>query len=189
MEYVVEKTFEKIDFTTKNVPKGEYETCRFVNCNWADADLSEFKFIDCVFVGCNLSNAKLNNTALQNVIFEYCKLLGLPFENCDDFLLACSFDNCVLNHASFYKKKLTKSHFKNCQLHEVDFTESNLSESIFDACDLSRSIFSNSNLEKVNFETAFNYSIDPTTNRVKKAIFSCAGLPGLLAQFDIIIKQ
>ena len=49
--------------------------------------------------------------------------------------------------------------------------------------------FDNSNLEKVDFTTAFNFSIDPEINRIKKAKFSLAGVLGLLNKYDIIIEK
>jgi hypothetical protein len=43
-------------------------------------------------------------------------------------------------------------------------------------------------LEKADFRTAFNYSINPETNRIKKAKFSKEGLNGLLDKYDIEIE-
>ncbi len=188
MEYVNDKIFKQQDFSIQALQQGEYEVCRFEHCNFADANFTNYKFIDCEFVSSNLSNATLNGTAFQDVKFRFCKLLGLAFEDCNDFLLAMEFDNCLLNHASFFKKKVTKTLFTNCQLHEVDFTETNLSESNFEHCDLAGAVFSNTNSEKVNFEMAFNFSIDPGSNRIKKARFSAEGLAGLLGKYDIIIN-
>jgi hypothetical protein len=50
------------------------------------------------------------------------------------------------------------------------------------------SIFENTLLEKADLRTAFNYSIDPEMNRVKKAKFSIAGVTGLLDKYDIEIS-
>jgi hypothetical protein len=48
--------------------------------------------------------------------------------------------------------------------------------------------FDSTNLEKVDLRTAFNYSISPERNRIKKAKFSSQGLVGLLQHHDIIIE-
>ena len=77
--------------------------------------------------------------------------------------------------------------FKNSSLHEVDFTDADLSDAVFDNCDLSRAVFENTNLEKADFRSAYNYSIDPERNRVKKAKFSLQGAVGLLDKYDIHI--
>ena len=42
-------------------------------------------------------------------------------------------------------------------------------------------------LEKADFRTAFNYSIDPENNRMKKAKFSPPEVVGLLNKYDIEI--
>lgn len=120
--------------------------------------------------------------------FKDCKMLGLQIENCNEFGLSFQFDSCNLNHSSFFQKKLKNTVFKNSQLQEVDFTECDLSASIFDTCDLMSAKFENTNLEKTDFRKAFNYSINPDKNRIKKAKFSVMGISGLLDNYDIVIE-
>ncbi len=187
-QYFEDGTFEKIDFTAKALGKGEYDGCTFKHCNFSNTDLSNTDFSDCEFIGCNLSMAKLVKTAFKNIKFKDCKLLGLHFENCSPFLFEVNFDNCLLNLSSFYKMKIIKTTFKDSTLHEVDFTEANLANAIFDNCDLNNAIFSNSIVEKADFRTAYHYSINPETNKIKKAKFSMAGITGLLNQYDIVVE-
>ncbi len=89
--------------------------------------------------------------------------------------------------SSFHKLEIKNTIFISCSLKEVDFEDTDLSGSNFENCDLSGAVFGNTNLEKVDFTTAFNYTVDPVINNVKKARFSIQGLPGLLSKFDIII--
>lgn len=187
-DYIEDSFFEKEDFTLTSLKKGEYESCVFTSCNFSECDLSEFNFINCEFKDCNLSLAKLNKTAFQDVKFSGCKLLGLQFDTCNEFSLSFSFDNCLLNHSIFYKRKIKKTSFLNSQLREVDFTEADLSSSVFDNCDLSGATFEYTNLEKSDFRTAYNFSIDPESNRIKKAKFSLNGLSGLLHKYDLEIE-
>ena len=187
--YTHDKTFDRNDYTHTSLTKGEYENCTFKSCNFADNDLSLFKFTDCEFIGCNLSLAKLNKTALQEIKFKDCKMLGLRFDTCADFNLSFSFDNCTLDHSSFYKTKIKKTIFKNSQLREADFTECDLTSSLFDNCDLNRATFDNTIIEKSDFRTSYNYSIDPERNRLKKAKFSIHGVAGLLDKYDIEIDS
>jgi fluoroquinolone resistance protein len=195
--FVEEKTFDKIDFTQNPLYKGEYEYCTFLNCNLSSVDLSEFKFLECEFFGCNLSLAKLTQTALKDIKFQNCKMLGLNFGDCNEFGFAASFDTCILDHSSFSadpespmkrRVKFRQTVFKNSQLYEVDFTECDLSYSVFDKCDLTRTIFESTILEKTDFRTAINYSIDPESNRIKKAKFSRSSIAGLLDKYDIEIE-
>jgi len=116
-------------------------------------------------------------------------MLGMRFDLCNPFLLSFSFDNCQLDHSSFYGTKIKKTRFKSSKLSEVDFTGCELSESVFQDCDLDRAIFENTHLEKADLRSAFNYSIDPEKNRIRKAKFSVQGVAGLLDKFDIIIEN
>jgi uncharacterized protein YjbI with pentapeptide repeats len=122
------------------------------------------------------------------VRFKDCKLLGVHFEQCNEFLLSVSFDTCLLNLASFFRLKLKKTRFKNSSLHEADFTDTDLTGSVFDNCDLARAIFEKTTLEKADLRTAYNYSIDPERNRIKKAKFSLAGVVGLLDKYDVHVE-
>jgi len=185
--YFEDEVFEKIDYSVAKLPKGDYDSCSFLYCNFSNADLSNINFTDCEFRGCNMSIAKLTKTAFKGIEFIDCKLMGLHFEHCEPFLFAVSFDNCVLNFSSFYKLKLKKTRFKDSSLHEADFTDADLSLSVFENSDLARATFDNTNLEKADFRTSYNYAIDPSSNILKKAKFSLQGIVGLLYKYDIEI--
>ena len=180
--------FERIDYTVHNLPRGEYENCKFINCNFYGGDISHTTFRECTFDSCDFSLAKLKNTALNDIHFKGCKLLGVQFEEVNPFLLSLDFENCVLKLAVFYKLKLKKTRFKNCNLQETDFTETDLTSAIFDNCDMQRIIFNKSILEKADLRTSFNYSFDPEQNRITKARFSRMGVIGLLDKYRIEIE-
>jgi len=187
--YIQDEAFNKEDFTQVSLAKGNYEECLFSNCNFSDCDLSGFSFSNCEFSDCNLSLAKLEKTALQDITFNNSKMLGLQFDRCNQFGIALSFTNCVLNHSVFYKTKIKKTFFINCQLQEADFTECDLNNSVFDNCDLTGATFEYTNLEKADFRSSWGYSINPENNRIKKARFTLSGLAGLLEKYDIDISQ
>ena len=187
--FTQDQIFDKLDFTQEPLPKGEYENCMFTNCNFEETNLNDIKFMDCNFQDCNWSLVQLNGTVLREVKFKDCKMLGLQFETCNDFGLSFSFENCQLNHSTFFQMNIKKTIFRNCQLREIDFSESNLSNVIFDNCDLAQAIFINTVLDKADFRTAYNYSIDPESNRLKKAKFSIMGISGLLDKYDLIIEN
>lgn len=186
--YIEEKIFEKNNFETSGVPIGDYEGCRFNNCNFSSADLGRIHFIDCVFNSCNISVAKLHDASFRNVMFLNCKLFGLIFQDTNNFLFAAGFDGCILNNCSFYKMNLKKIGFKNCVLNEIDFSEADLSHAVFENCDLLKSVFENTILEKADLRTSYNYSINPEINKIKKAKFSLPAAIGLLDKYDIILE-
>lgn len=72
---------------------------------------------------------------------------------------------------------------------ESYFSEADLEESIFKECSLSMAVFNRTNLEKCDFRTAFGYSIDPETNRLKNARFSTSGISGVLDKYNLIIED
>jgi fluoroquinolone resistance protein len=182
-----EKTFEDVSYTGKTIKGREFEACTFKRCDFSNSDFSYNKFLQCSFEKCNLSMMKLNGTALQDAVFNHCKILGVNFSECQDFLFSVQFDSCILDYASFMGKKMPKTKFIKTSLKEVSFIQASLADVYFDHTDLSGTIFNGTDLTGANFITAFNYTMDPELNTLKKAHFSMDGLPGLLAKYKIKI--
>ncbi len=145
--------------------------------------------MDCTFNDCNLSLMKLSQTNFQETIFTGCKMLGLRFDQCNQFNLSFTFDRCLLNHSSFYQARIRKTIFRNTQLQEADFTECDLTASVFENCDLAKALFDHTIIEQADFRTSINYSIDPGLNRIKNAKFSLSGVAGLLDKYHIEIDN
>lgn len=181
------QVFEKVDGARQAFAKGEYEYCIFRGCDLSNCDLSQSRFLDTEFIDCNLSNAVISNTSFQQVVFNNCKLLGLQFDQCSGFGFAASFNNCQLNHSTFYKMKLSGSGFTNCSLVETDFTDAELKKVLLQHCDLHLAIFENTNLEGADIRSSINYIINPETNRIKGAQFSLPDVIGLLSHYNIQI--
>jgi fluoroquinolone resistance protein len=181
------KTFEKVVYTGEIIRGREFQDCTFNQCDFSGSEFLGCKFIDCVFDGCNLSLLKLGNTALQSVAFTACKILGVNFYECSDFLFSVAFDNCIIDFASFSGKKMLKTTFVKSSLKETSFAQAILTGSKFEQCDLSGTIFNRTDLSSVNFVTAYHYTIDPEINILKKAVFSSDGLAGLLVKHQLKI--
>lgn len=180
--------FTNISYSGQRIANTAFEDCTFVNCDFSNSILAENDFINCRFEGCNFAMAKAGGSGLKEVFFKECKLIGFNFDYCADFLFAVSFDNCVLDYSSFAKKKMKKTRFLHCSLQEVDFSGTDLSLAVFGNSNLSRALFYGCNLEKADFRTAYHYNIDLEANKVTKAKFSYAGLPGLLTKYKIEIE-
>jgi len=90
------KKIEKLDFTDNKLPETEYEDCIFLNCIFYNSDLSNVNFEKCTFEGCDFSMAKLSNVRFMDVRFINCKLLGLHFDDCNDFIMSVYFEKCTL---------------------------------------------------------------------------------------------
>ncbi|HVW98155.1 MAG TPA: pentapeptide repeat-containing protein [Mucilaginibacter sp.] len=182
-----DQIFEDISYAGQTVAGGEYNGCTFKKCDFTNSSFGNHKFIDCVFDGCNLSMMKLAKATLNGVAFKNCKILGVNFTECADFLFSVEFDGCILDYSSFMLKKMPKTRFRKSALKEVTFTQANLSGSVFDDCDLNGAVFNRTDISGANFITAYNYDIDPEINSVKKASFSAQGIHGLLSKYQLKI--
>ena len=184
----INETFEKIIKIKERVANKEFEDCVFEQCDFSDSDFQFNTFQDCKFVNCNLSMLILANSSLKTVEFINCKLLGIDFSKCTDFLFEVSFQDCILDYAVFAYKKMPKTNFGACSMKEVNFVGTNLTNSNFENCNLENAIFNETILAGANFTSATNYKIDPEFNPMKKAKFATAGILGLLEKYDIRIE-
>ncbi len=187
-KWIENQVFTNIDYSGSLIQQTEFDACVFQNCDFSNAQLKDSDWVSCRFDNCNFAMAKLIGAGIKDVQFVGCKLIGINFDDCSDFLFSVGFQKCVLDYSSFVQKKMKKTLFVDCSLKEVDFSKTDLSLSVFQNCDLSHSVFQRTNLEKVDFRLAMNYSFDPEENKIKKAKFSYSGIAGLLTKFNIDIE-
>ncbi|AWI26587.1 pentapeptide repeat-containing protein [Flavobacterium pallidum] len=183
----IDVVFEKLSLFNQTLRNREFDGCIFRNCDFSGSDLSNNTFTDCEFHNCNLGMAKLRETGLKTVSFTSCKLIGVRFDETEEFLFSVSFDNSILDYACFENKKMPKTTFSYCSLRETIFIGANLTDSDFDHCNLEGAIFNETELKECDFTTAYNFAIDPEFNPMKKAKFSTEALPSLLTKYDIKI--
>jgi uncharacterized protein YjbI with pentapeptide repeats len=177
------------DLIDTPLPASEYTRCTFEGCDLKSADMQGKIFVECTFRSCDLSLANTTRTSWRGVRFEHCKLLGLRFDQCHTFLLELAFDTCILDLASFHGLRLKNTVLSNCRLRETDLSAADLSGASFAGCDLGGAVFDGTILEGADMRTAQHYSIDPATNKIRKARFTRDGLEGLLHRSGIIISD
>ena len=185
--YFTDSDFKAVDYSNSALIAQEYDLCTFTNCQFHQADLSKTVFTDCTFIDCDLSMAIIRKTAFRKVHFDHCKLLGLRFDDCDTFVIAFTFDHCLLNFSSFSQLKLPNILFSNSQLNEVEFLETDLTKASFNNCNLERTVFERAILKEADFSTSYNIVIDPDNNQLRGAKFSSLNVVGLLDKYGISI--
>ncbi|WP_339630957.1 pentapeptide repeat-containing protein [Bizionia echini] len=188
LPFICDKTFKKQTYTINPLPKAEYNNCQFIDCEFSEAFLSYIAFTECEFINCNLSSAKVKDASFNDVVFKGCKLQGVLFQYCNPFLLALSFENCVLNLSTFNDLKLKKTLFNSCMLKQTDFSNTDLSYSTFLKCNLEHASFYNANLSYTDFTTSQNITLNPEFSNLKSARFSSENVLGLLKCYKLIIE-
>ncbi len=167
----------------------DFEQCTFKNLNLSAVTFAKSNFVNCRFENCDLTRATFPNTKLDDITFTNCQLIHVDFGLCNPFGLRVDFEQCRLDYAVFFDKKLKKTHFIECSMKEVHFLKCDLTNALFDACDLELAKFADNTLASADFSSSYNLSMDPDDNLIKKARFSRHNLPGLLAKYDIKIVE
>ncbi|SOD18014.1 pentapeptide repeat-containing protein [Pedobacter xixiisoli] len=185
--YYDDRVFSEADILEKGRRTTHFNNCTFKKCDFSEVDFRSCNFTNCEFDGCNLSMVKFNDTGLDNVNFKNSKLVGTDFSVAKDFLFSVNFTDCILDYSTFVKKKNKKAKFIGCSLKGTDFSEADLTLAIFKRCDLSGTVFMRTILAQANLSEAYNFSIDPEQNNIRKALFSNSGLSGLLHKYDIVV--
>lgn len=186
--YCIDLDFSTINYAATDIMYRDYERCTFTQCDFTACDFVGVAFIDCTFISCNFNEAKINYVALRNALFTDCDFTGVNFSMCDPLLFQVEFKDCLLDYAKFYTLKIKGAIFTNCSLIAADFMKTDLTGVVFDNCNLHKSVFVDAIANKADFTTSYNFSIDPERIKLKKAMFSQAGLKGLLHKYDIIVK-
>jgi len=183
--FITDRNYKDINFKTSRLPKGDYDTCTFVGCDFSEGFLDNTQFLDCRFKDCNLSNSNITHTTFKEVEFVDCKMIGLHFETCNPLLMSFSFHDCTLDFSSFASVSIPGTFFDSCKLRQVDFTQADLSRSHFDHSLLENALFDACNLQHADFSLAHHFNIDPERNRIKGACFSIENIYGLLKKYQI----
>lgn len=186
--YFVDAKYNDVTYSEKELNLKEFECCTFNNCNFSQCIFLSVAFIDCTFNDCIFSGAKINYVAFRTVYFNRCKIEEVNFAMCDKLIFEIHFKECILDFSKFYTLKIKGTTFMDCSIIAVDFMSADLTEVLFDNCDLYRSEFGKANANKADSRTSYNYTIDPTKTKIKKAIFSINDLRGLLSKHEIIVK-
>nr|WP_315148789.1 pentapeptide repeat-containing protein [uncultured Flavobacterium sp.] len=187
-DYFLDIEYNNLTYGEQDVNLKEFESCTFNHCNFSQCNFIGVVFIDCTFNDCIFSGAKINHVALRTVLFCRCKIEEVNFAMCDKLIFEVHFKECVLDFSKFYTLKIKGTTFIDCSIIAVDFMNTDLTEVIFDNCDLYRSEFSKANLSKAHLKTSYNYTIDPTKTKIKKAVFALESIKGLLFKHDIIVS-
>lgn len=181
------EAFQNIDQGEGVIDKSDFEGCVFENCNFQQSVFSKCLFESCTFVRCNLGLIKIQDVQFQSTQYSRCKMIGIDWTG-----LGLSFDmkfeDCVLDDSIFAGLDIRNIEMIRCKLRGVDFTDTNLTDAVFHESDFKEARFINTNLTKADFSGAFNYSIKPDLNNLKRTKFSLSGVIGLLEDLDIIIK-
>ncbi len=185
-EYL-DQTYTGKDSLPATFRDASFEGCTFIESDFKEFDLAHARFLDCTFKTCDLSNVNLGNARMRDVAFENCKLMGVVWTKLDD-LTNPTFKSSILSYGNFSGLKLKKNAFTKCILHDADFAQADLSECDFSESDLLNARFDDTTLLKTDFQTAFNYLIDPLRNKVRGAKFSLPEAVGLLKGLGVVIK-
>jgi len=185
--YYEDRRFTGIACRGLELEEIEFYQCRFENCQFLESVFRRCRFEQCTFEKCDLSVMKPLESRFTDVRFQKSKLLGVNWP------LAATpatlrFHGCMISHSTFQRLALPKLEITECVAREVDFTGANLTKADFTKTDLLDSRFVETNLTGADFSHATNYAMDPTKNRLKKAVFTLPEALSLLSAFDIVLK-
>ncbi|MFA9188214.1 pentapeptide repeat-containing protein [Flavobacterium sp. FBOR7N2.3] len=187
-EYFFDQHYHNIRYGLETLNLKEFESCTFNNCDFSECNLIGVTFMDCQFNNCNFNTSKINHTAFRTVFFNDCQIKEVNFSMSDKLIFEIHFKNCALDFSKFYALKMKGTTFTNSSLVAVDFMATDLTGVQFINCDLYRSEFEKAIANKVDFRSSYNYTIDPSKTKLKKAQFALEGLKGLLYKHGIIVE-
>ena len=187
------KTLENIEmnsrvFTAHEFEEAEYYNCRFLSCNFRQANIGKTVFEKCCFERSELLQVGLSRTGFHGVEFKDYKLIGVNFNDANEFGFDVGFENSIVDACSFDGLSFEGKTFNHVRFLNNDFVCVNFAHSLFLDCDFKNSTFERSNLGKCDFRTSVNFSIDLEHNKIKGAKFDLHSVIGLLGKYGIEIE-
>ena len=166
--------------------------CSFTKCTFTEATFSRCVFVNCAFRGCDLGLVRVPNTNYVNCRFVDSKVIGVDWTEAGGLQsklpLSPAFQGCNVSYSTFFGLSLPRLVLERCIAYEVEFGEADLSDGVFTGTDFQGSTFHHTNLTRADFSDARNYTIDPTANTLKQAVFSLPEAVSLLRGFDVIVR-
>ena len=186
-----EQNFSSLNYPSTIIENKLFEGCRFINVNFSESQFIRCKFVDCEFNNCNLSTVQFNASSFNDITFFESKVMGVNWTMLNWRYVRLSspfqFYNSIISHSSFYNLELQELVIEACIAHDVDFRGADLRRANLKLTDFEKSQFVHTKLYAADFTEAYNYSIDPTQNDIRKAKFSLPDAIHLLDGFDIQI--
>jgi fluoroquinolone resistance protein len=174
--------------TVENWNQHEFEKCTFRNLDFSGTSLRGASLTNCRFEACTLQGASFESAKLDDVYFDRSDVSLINFGQCSAFGFHVDFLECKLDSCSFFNQNLKKTRFVDCSLREAKFLKCDLTGAVFKNCNLELTLFASTSLVQADFSTAYNVSLDPDANTLKKTRFSLHSLPGLLTKYDILVS-
>jgi len=181
----------------------------FINSNFKNAVLENFKgeicnYGECNFENCSMDNAEINRSILTDTNFTNIKGNKIDIRACNlnqTIFKDAMLTNLIGNHTTyigvnFTGANLQKAIFQNSKFENVNFDNADLTDANFIQCirvSNSTLSFKNANMTNTNFQQAEFYDIDFENAKLTGARFPAAILPGANfrgadlrgAQFDV----
>jgi fluoroquinolone resistance protein len=181
------ETFTGLSLSEETVTGVTFEECRFENCSFIAGKFESCRFLGTTFSGCVLSAVVPMNSRFDEVTFKNCKVIGIDWTRTTE-TRKLHFSDCQLNYSNFRFLGLPGLKIERSEVKDADFIEAKLKGASFARSDLEKTRFFKTDLTGADFRGAWNYSIDPGTNTLKKTRFSLPEAIALLESLDIIIE-
>jgi len=190
--------YDQEQFKGVNLDRQQLSEALFYECDFSDCSFVETTFVQCRFVGCNFQDCDLSlfnpgGSIFSGVSFSSSKLVGVDWTHAawseTQIDTPVHFENCLLNHSTFYGLGLEQARFSSCAARDVDFRECRLVQADFRGTDLEKSLFSHTDLTRADLSQARNYAINPQANILEGAKFSLPEAMSLLYNLDIELVE
>ena len=181
------ETFAGLALAEETVRGVTFEECRFENCSFITCKFEGCRFLTTTFDGCVLSAVVPMNSRFDEATFKNCKVMGIDWTRTTE-TRKLQFTGSQITYCNFRFLALPGLKMEKCEVKDADFIEAKLKGASFVKSDLEKTRFFKTDLTEADFRGAWNYSIDPGTNTLKKAKFSLPEAIGLLESLDIVIE-
>lgn len=180
-------TFDGLDLRAAGLERAEFVDCQFVDCTLSGGRLERCSFEDTTFRRCDLSLVALGESSFHRGTFVECKLSGVDWGRAHDLTFDVSFEDCVLDLATFAGMRLRDLRCSGGRARDAVFADCDLRQARFEHVDLGGAQFTGNDLQGADLSTCHNLAISPTSNRLKGTSLPVGAALGILQRMGVLV--
>ena len=174
------------NFCGENLKNLEAVRCRFIKCDFSEANLAFAGFRDVVFEACDFSNSDLNKASFQRVVFAHCKLMGMDFV--EGSMHHARFTECDARYLNVADSKVQNVAFESTRLENASFLRCRM-KAQFSHCNLTQTMFEQTPLKEFDLRTCRLEGVQVTPSDLRGAIVTPLQASELAVLLGLIIKE
>lgn len=189
---VRDELFAGIDWDSQVITDTEFEACTFDKVSLVRTTLQGCRFLDCRFANSDLSLIRPVDTLLGGCFVEDSRLLGIDWTLARWPAVGLAepnvFQRCDVSMSTFAGLHLEGLQLENCRAHDTSFREAHLARANLSGTDCLGADFTGADLSGARLVDTRHLFLDPTSTRLQGAVVDPVVALQMLSNLGVTVE-